>query len=91
MTASSSRVTTLSTSFGGMSEYVAPPPGLSMWSMPPLEATLPQGPVVSPQYRPPTGRATQMKAAMARHVPVPQAQALWVPVLQAPQMAPPIH
>ena len=48
--------------------------------MPPLEASLPKGPVVSPQYRPPVGRATQLKATLGR-------QAL---VLQVPQMAPPI-
>ena len=48
VTASSSGVTTPSTSLGGMSEYVAPLPGLSIWSMPPLEASLPKGPVVSP-------------------------------------------
>ena len=45
--ASSCGVTTSSTSLGGMSECVAPPPGLSIWSMPPLEACLPKGPVVS--------------------------------------------
>ena len=48
VTASSGGVTTPSTSLGGMSEYVAPPPGLSIWSMPPLEASLPKGSVVSP-------------------------------------------
>ena len=48
VTASSCGVTTLSTSLGGMSEYVAPLPGLSIWSMPPLEACLPKGPVVFP-------------------------------------------
>ena len=48
VTASSGGVTTPSTSLRGMSEYVAPPPGLSIWSMPPLEASLPKGPVVSP-------------------------------------------
>ena len=48
VTASSGGVTTPSTSLGGMSEYMAPPPGLSIWSMPPLEASLPKGPVVSP-------------------------------------------
>ena len=48
VTASSGGVTTPSTSLGGMSEYVAPLPGLSIWSMPPLEALLPKGPVVSP-------------------------------------------
>ena len=48
VTASSGGLTTPSTSLGGMSEYMAPPPGLSIWSMPPLEASLPKGPVVSP-------------------------------------------
>ena len=80
VTTSSCGVTTPSTSLGGMSEYVAPPPGLSIWSMPPLEACLPKGPVVSLQYRPPIGRATQLRATLS-------GQAL---VLQAPQMAPPI-
>ena len=48
VTASSGGVTTPSTSLGGMSEYVAPLPGLSIWSMPPLEVSLPKEPVVSP-------------------------------------------
>ena len=48
VTVSSGGVTTLSTSLGDMSEYMAPPPGLSIWSMPPLEASLPKGPAVSP-------------------------------------------
>ena len=48
VTTSSGGVTTPSTSLGGMSEYVAPLPGISIWSMPPLEASLPKGPVVSP-------------------------------------------
>ena len=51
--ASSGGVTTLSTSMGGMPGYVAPLPGLTppdffIWSMPPLEASLPKGPPVSP-------------------------------------------
>ena len=58
-----------------------PPPELSIWSMPPLEASLPKGPVVSPRYRPPIGRAAQLRATLS-------GQTL---VLQAPQMAPPIH
>ena len=81
VTASSGGVTTPSTSLGGMSEYVAPPPGLSIWNMPPLEASLPKGPVVSPQYRPPIGRAAQLRTTLSRQALVPQ----------APQMAPPIH
>ena len=53
VTSSSRGVTTPSTSIGGMPGYVAPPPGLtppdfSIWSMPPLEASLPKGLPVSP-------------------------------------------
>ena len=48
VTTSSGGVITPSTSLGGMSEYVAPLPGLSIWSMPPLKASLPKGPAVSP-------------------------------------------
>ena len=46
-TTSSSGVTTPSTSLGGMSEFVAPLPGISIWNMPPQEASLPKGPVIS--------------------------------------------
>ena len=85
---------------GGMPGYVVPPPGLtppdySIWSMPPQEASLPKGLPGSPWYRPPIGRAAQMRAALDR-----QAQALWAPtsqapasqalVLRAPQMVPPL-
>ena len=69
VTAAAGGVTTPSTSLGGMSEYVAPLPGLSIWSMPPLEASLPKGPVVSPQYQPPIGRATQLRATLNRQAP----------------------
>ena len=53
VTSSSGGVTTPSTSMGGMSGYVAPPSGLtppdfSIWSMPPLEASLSKGLPVSP-------------------------------------------
>ena len=75
-------VTTLSTSLGGMSKYVAPPPGLSIWSIPPLEAPLPKGPVVFPRYRPPIGRATELKAALGRQAPAPQAPQMASPICQ---------
>ena len=53
LTSSSRGVTTPSTSMGGMSGYVAPPPGLtpadfSIWSMPPQEASLPKELPASP-------------------------------------------
>ena len=101
LTSFSGRVTHLSTSMGGMPGYVVPPPGLtppdySIWSMPPLESSLPEGLPGSPWYRPPIGRAAQLRAALDR-----QAQVLWAPALQAPasqalvprtpQMAPPLH
>ena len=96
VTSSSRGVTDLSTPMGGMPGYMAPPPGLtppdfSIWSIPPQEALLPPGLLASPQYRPPVGRATQMRAAIER-----QAQALWAqvpqaPLPQAPQMAPPLR
>ena len=85
VTASSRGVTTPSTSLGGMPGLVAPPPGLSIWSMPPLEASLPKGPAASLRYRPPIGRAAQLRAALSRQALAPQAL-----VPQAPQMAPPI-
>ena len=101
VTSSSRGVTTPSISIGGLPEYVAPPPGLtppdfSIWSMPPLEATPPKGLPVSPRYRPPVGRAAQMRAALNRQALalqalVPQAPGLQAPVPQAPQMVPPIH
>ena len=95
LTSSSRGLTTPSTSMGGMSGYVAPPPGLtppdfSIWSMPPQEASLPKGLPASPQYRPPVGRATHMRATLDRQAQVLWAQVPQTPVPQAPQMAPPI-
>ena len=57
VTPSSSGVTALSTSRGGMSGYVSPLPGISIWNMPPLEDAIPPGPVPIPPYQPPTRRA----------------------------------
>ena len=88
VTSSGGGVTTLSTSMGGMPGYMAPPPGLtppdfSIWSMPPLEASLPKGLPVSLRYQPPIGRAAHMRA-----IPDRQAEVLWAPAPQAPQMVP---
>ena len=101
VTSSSRGVTDPSTSMGGMPGYVVPPPGLtppdfSIWSIPPQEAPLPPGLPASPQYQPPVGRATQMRAAIERQAQVLRAQALPAPPLQAPppqapQMVPPLH
>ena len=54
---------------GGILGYVAPLPGLtpldySIWSMPPLESSLPKGLPGSPPCQPPMGRASLLTAAM---------------------------
>ena len=105
LTSSSGGVTYRSTSMGGMSGYVAPPPGLtlpdySIWSMPPQETPLPEGLPGSPWYRPPVGRASQMRAALDRQAQVLRAPGSWDPgsqapvsralALRAPQMVPPL-
>ena len=95
LTSSCGGVTHLSTSMGGMPGYMVPPPGLtppdySIWSMPPLEASLPKGLPGCPGYRPPVGRAAQLRAALDRQAQVLRAPSLQALVPQAPQMAPPL-
>ena len=80
-TASSSGVTTLSTSLGGMSRLVLPPPGISIWDMFPWKAPIPQQLVTTPSYRPPIRRGERLKAALSMRGLVPQ----------VPQIAPAIH
>ena len=70
-TASSSGVTTLSTSLGGMSRFMPPPPGISIWDTSPWKATIPQQLVTAPLYRPPTGRAERLKAILSMRGLVP--------------------
>ena len=72
VTPSSGGVTAPSTSQGGMSGYVPPPPGITTWGMPPLEDTIPPGPVTIPSYRPPT-RAERLRSMMGMRRIVPQA------------------
>ena len=52
---SSYGVTAPSTSWGGMSGYVLPPPGQSIWNMPPLEDASPLEPAAILPYQPPVG------------------------------------
>ena len=78
-----------------MPGYVVPPPGLtppdySIWSMPPQEASLSKGLPGSPLYRPPIGRATQMRAALDSQAQALQAPVSQAPAPQVPQMAPPL-
>ena len=81
MTASSAGVTTPSTSLGGMSGLVPPPPRISIWDPFPWKAPMSQKLVTTLPYRPPTGRAEQLKATMSMRGLVPR----------APQMAPAIR
>ena len=87
---------------GGMPGYVAPPPGLmppdySIWNMPPLEDSLPKGLPASLPYRPPVGRAEQLRATLDRMAPPQRAPGpLTLPHLapvqqdQTHQMVPPL-
>ena len=81
MTASSSGVTTPSTSLGGMSGLVPPPPGISIWDPFQWKAPISQRPFTTLLYRPPTGRAKWLKATLSIRGLVPG----------APQMAPAIR
>ena len=78
--ASSGGVTTPSTSVGGMSGLVPPPPGISIWNPFQWKASIPRQPATSPPYKPPAGRTEWLKVAMSMRGLVPR----------APQMAPAI-
>ena len=80
MTASSGEVTTLSTSLGGMSRLVTPPPGISIWDPFQWKAPISQRPAATLPYKPPAGRAEWLKATLSMRGLVPR----------APQMAPAI-
>ena len=71
-TPSSSGVTALSTSQGGMSGYVPPPPGIYFWNIFPLEVAIPPRSVTIPPYQPPAGRPEQLRSAMSMRGIVPQ-------------------
>ena len=81
VTASSGGVTTPSTSLGGMSGLVPPPPGISIWDPFQWKAPISQQPVTALLYRPPAGRAEWLKATLSSRGLVPR----------APQMAPAIR
>ena len=81
VTPSSGGVTTPSTSRGGMSGYVPPPPGISIWNMPPLEDAIPPGPVTILPYWPPTG---WLRSAMSVRSIVPQTPQMPTPIRQPP-------
>ena len=81
MTASASGVTTPSTSSRGMSGLVPALPGASIWDPFPWKAPIPPPPGISPPYRPPIGRADQLRAVLGSRGLLPQ----------VPQMAPAIR
>ena len=83
-TASSGGVTTLSTSLGGMSGFVPPPPGMSIRDTSPWKASIPQQLVTSPSYRPPAGRAEWLKATLSTRGLVPQVPQIAPPICQPP-------
>ena len=80
-TASSDGVTTPSTSLGGMTRLVPPPPGFSIWDTFLWKAPIPKQLVTTPSYRPPIGRGEWLKATLSMRGLVPQ----------VPQVAPAIH
>ena len=81
---SSSGVTAPSTSQGGMSGYMPPPPGISIWNMPPLEDAISPGPVTILPYWPPTRRAGQLRSVMSVRGIVPQTPQMPTPIRQPP-------
>ena len=72
MTASSGGLTTPSTSLGGMSGLVPPPPVISIWDTLLWKAPIPQQLVTTPSYRHPIGRGKQLKATLSTRGLVPQ-------------------
>ena len=83
VTPSSGGVTAPSTSQGGMSGYVPPLPGITTWGMPPLEDTIPTGPVAILPYWPPV-RAGRLRSMMGMRGIVPQVPQMPTPVRQLP-------
>ena len=84
VTPSSGGVTTPSTSWGGMSGYVPPPPGISIWNMPPLEDAIPPGPVTIPPYWHHPRRAGWLRSMMSMRGIVSQTPQMPTPIRQPP-------
>ena len=87
VTPSSVGVTTLSTSRGGMSGYVPPPPGISTWNMPPLEDAIPPGPATILLYWPPAGRSGWLRVVMSMRGIVPRTPQMPTPICQPPLLS----
>ena len=85
-TASSGELTTLSTSLGGMSRLVPPPPGISIWDTSLWETPIPQQLVTTLSYRPPIGRGKRLKATQSMRAPVPQVPQIAPAICQPPPL-----
>ena len=83
-TASSSGVTTLSTSLGGMSGLVPHPPGISIWDPFQWKAPISQQPVTTPLYRPPAERTEWLKATLSMRGLVPRVHQMAPAICQPP-------
>ena len=83
-TASSGEVTTPSTSLGGMSGLVPPPPGISIWDTFLWKAPIPQQLVTTPSYRPPIGRGERLKTTLSMRGLVPQVSQMAPAICQPP-------
>ena len=86
VTPSSAGATAPSTSQRGMSGYMPPLPGISVWNMPPLEDAIPPGPVTIPPYRPTTGTWPPgwLRSMMSIRGIVPQTPQMPTPIYQPP-------
>ena len=87
VTPSSGGVTAPSTCWGGMSGYVPPPPGISIWNMPPLEDAMPPEPATIPPYWPPAGGTGQLRSMMSMRGIVPQTPQMPTPICQLPLLS----
>ena len=104
--ASSGGPTTPSTTTAEVSEYEAPPPGLTLpdfsnWNLPPPETPPPRGLPAASGGLPGIGRSDMIRMAVGKHNRVQEVVGLWAPgqqapalpmlVLCTPQVAPPLH
>ena len=86
MTVSSGGVTTPSTSLGGMTGLVPPPPGISIWDTFPWKTPISEQLVTTPSYRPPIGRGKWLKATLSMRGLVPQAPQIAPAICQLPPL-----
>ena len=66
---------------------MSPPPGISIWNMPPLEDSIPLGPVPIPPYRPPAWRAGWLRSMLSMRGIVPQNPQMPTPIRQPPLLS----